>query len=84
MSRSIILHLLQWNIKSIIKELPKIKEQGFNKILISSVQGTKDENNYEFWQLYQPLGLRIINSRQIGTKQDLINLCREANQYNID
>ncbi|MBY6838682.1 alpha-amylase family glycosyl hydrolase [Clostridium botulinum] len=84
MSRSIILHLLQWNLKSIIKELPKIKEQGFNKILISSVQGTKDENNYEFWQLYQPLGLRIIDSKQIGAKEDLTNLCREANQYNID
>ncbi|WP_205427341.1 hypothetical protein [Clostridium botulinum] len=51
MTRSIILHLLQWKLKDIKEYLPKIKEQGFNKILISPVQGTKDENNYEFWQL---------------------------------
>lgn len=84
MSRNIILHLLQWRLKSIIQELPKIKQQGFNKILISPVQGAKDENNNEFWLLYQPLGMRIINSKQIGKKEDLIELCKQAKRYNID
>lgn len=76
-----VLHLLQWNIKNIIQKLDKIKEQGFDTIQISPLQGTK-ENNMDFWVLYQPTNFKIGNP-QIGNKEDLINLCEKANKIGI-
>ena len=37
-----ILHLFQWRINDIIPELKTIKNQGFDAIQISPIQGTKD------------------------------------------
>lgn len=76
-----ILHLLQWNVKSIIPKLNKIKEQGFDAIQISPMQGTKEANE-EFWVLYQPTNFKIGNS-QIGSKEDLIKLCNKAHEIGI-
>lgn len=76
-----ILHLLQWNINSIISNLDMIKNQGFDTIQISPIQGTKETNN-EFWVLYQPTNFKIGNY-QVGSKEDLINLCKEAKKYNL-
>lgn len=83
MSRNLIIQMLQWNLKSITEHLPIISQQGFNMIQTSPLQGIKEEDNYKYWALYQPLGIRIIDSKQIGTKNDLINLCKEADKYNI-
>ena len=79
MSRNIILHLLQWDLKSIIPQLETIHNQGFNMIQISPIQSCKYEN--EWWQLFQPYGFKIGN--KLGTKEDLIELCKEAKKYNI-
>ena len=76
-----ILHLFQWRINDIIPELKTIKNQGFDAIQISPIQGTKD-SGMEWWKLYQPINLRIGNE-QIGSKKDLINLIQEARKYNI-
>ena len=79
MKREIILHMLQWNLNDIIKELPTIKDCGYTSIQISPVQRCKDGD--EWWCLYQPLGFKIGN--RYGSKEDLINLCREAKKYDI-
>ena len=76
-----ILHLFQWRINDIIPELKTIKNQGFDAIQISPIQGTKD-SGMEWWKLYQPINLKIGNE-QIGGKKDLINLIQEARKYNI-
>lgn len=76
-----ILHLFQWRINDIIPELKTIKDQGFDVIQISPIQGTKD-SGMEWWKLYQPINLKIGNE-QIGSKKDLINLIQEARKYNI-
>ena len=70
MKREIILHMLQWNLNDIIKELPTIKDCGYTSIQISPVQRCKDGD--EWWCLYQPLGFTIGN--RYGSKEDLINL----------
>ena len=62
-----ILHLFQWKLRDIITYIPKVKEQGFDAIQISPIQGTKD-NGDAWWLLYQPINLKIGNS-QIGTKE---------------
>lgn len=76
-----ILHLFQWRINDIIPELKTIKEQGFDAIQISPIQGTKD-SGIEWWKLYQPINLKIGN-KQIGSKKDLINLIQEARKFNL-
>ena len=76
-----ILHLFQWRINDIIPELKTIKNQGFDAIQISPIQGTKD-SGMEWWKLYQPINLKIGNE-QIGSKKDLINLIQESRKYNI-
>ena len=76
-----ILHLFQWKLGDIIAYIPKVKEQGFDAIQISPIQGTKD-NGDAWWLLYQPTNLKIGNS-QIGTKEELISLCNAANSYGI-
>ena len=76
-----ILHLFQWRINDIIPELKTIKNQGFDAIQISPIQGTKD-SGMEWWKLYQPINLKIGNE-QIGSKKDLINLIQEARKYNL-
>lgn len=76
-----ILHLFQWKITDIIRELDTIKNQGFDAIQISPIQGTKDSGS-EWWELYQPTNLKIGNP-QIGSIKDLIKLVQEARKYNL-
>lgn len=76
-----IIHLFQWKINDIIPELKTIKEQGFDAIQISPIQGTKD-SGIEWWKLYQPTNLKIGNE-QIGSKKDLINLIQESRKFNL-
>ena len=76
-----ILHLFQWRLGDIIPMIPTVKEQGFDAIQISPIQGTKD-SGMEWWKLYQPTNFKIGNT-QIGTKEQLRELCAIANQYGI-
>ena len=73
--------MFQWGLGSIIPMIPTVKEQGFDAIQISPVQGTKD-SGMEWWKLYQPTNFKIGNT-QIGTKEQLKELCAVANQYGI-
>lgn len=76
-------HMWLWQINEITKRLPKIKEQGFDSILINSVEPFKqqEDKNVPWWALFQPIDFTIGN--RYGSKQDLINLCNEAKKYNI-
>lgn len=72
----------EWRIKDIIKYLPIIKHQGFNAIEITPMQPLKTDRPDIPWYLYfQPVGFRIGN--QVGSKQDLIELCTDAKKYGI-
>ena len=73
--------MFQWGLGSIIPMIPTVKEQGFDAIQISPVQGTKD-SGMEWWKLYQPTNFKIGNT-QIGTREQLKELCAVANQYGI-
>ena len=73
--------MFQWGLGSIIPMITTVKEQGFDAIQISPIQGTKD-SGMEWGKLYQPINLKIGNT-QIGTKEQLRELCAVANQYGI-
>ena len=77
--REIILHCFEWKITHITSSLKDIKSQGFNSIQISPIQPCSKSEYW--WALYQPLGFTIGN--RIGTKEDLIELCREAKKLDI-
>lgn len=79
-----IIQMFHYNFKEIIPLLPKIKEQGFDYIQISPCNGTKQDNRdwKEFWIQYQPTNLKIGN-KQVGTKDELIELCSKAKAFNI-
>ena len=76
------MHCFLWRYNDIREMLLKIKEQGFNSIQISPCQGVKD-NGGEFWKLYQPLDIKIVDT-PLGTKQELENLCKAANEIGIN
>lgn len=73
--------MFQWGLGSIIPMIPTVKEQGFDAIQISPIQGTKD-SGMEWWKLYQPTNFKIGNT-QIGIREQLRELCAVANQYGI-
>ena len=76
-----ILHLLHWRLSAIIPIVPKIKEQGFNAIQISPMQGQKNDSN-KWYELYQPTNLKIGNC-QIGSYEDLQVLCAKCHEFGI-
>ena len=76
------LHLLNWNLKDIVGNLDEIKYQGFDFIQITPVQPFKNGDSLAWYEPYQPLGFYIGNL--YGSKEDLINLCREASYREID
>lgn len=80
--RKIGIHMFQWKLSDITKELQTIKDCGYDFVQISPIQGIKS-GGFEWWKLYQPLGMRIIPSC-IGNKQDLIQLCREAKKVGVE
>ena len=77
-----IVHLLNWDLKSIEKILPYIKNQGFNAIQINPMQPFKEEKEFFWWSSYQPLDFKIGN--RFGNKEDLKSLCNKANALGID
>lgn len=77
-----ILQTFNWKLKDIKSNLQEIKNQGFTHIQTSPLQKTKD-NGVAWWLLYQPCSLTIGNS-QIGSKDDLIELCNEAHRVGLN
>lgn len=77
-----VIHLLNWKLETIEKELENIKKQGFDAIQINPMQPFKMEKEFRWWSSYQPLGFRIGN--MFGSKEDLKRLCAKAKKYNLD
>lgn len=74
-----VCHCFNWKLKDIKSNLNKFKEQGFTGLQLSPMQDHKEGN--EWWKRYQVINFEIGND--LGSKQDLIDLCEEANKLGI-
>ncbi len=81
-----ILHCFDWKYTDIIDELPNIAAAGFTSVQTSPAQpgGNHDPDaDYgTWWWLYQPLSFSI-GKNYLGTKDELQQLCTEAEKYGI-
>ena len=75
----VILHCFDWTYNDIKDEIPNIAAAGFTSVQTSPAQ--PDGTGAWYW-LYQPKGFYIGNNG-LGTKQDLTNLCAEAEKYGV-
>lgn len=76
-----ILHCFDWRLSDIRKELPAIAEAGFTAVQITPVQRTIN-SGWNWTEAYRPADFTFYQSG-IGTKNDLINLCADAESYGI-
>lgn len=77
-----ILHAFNWTYNEMKNALPAIAESGFKTIQTSPVQQPKSGGTkWEF--LYQPVSFSIGTSSPLGTKEELKELCEEADNYGI-
>lgn len=77
-----ILHLFNWHLNDIEKELAYIKEQGFDAVQINPLQPLKQDGlDIPWWMSYQPCAFKIGN--QYGSKDDLIRLCETATYFDL-
>ena len=76
-----ILHCFDWSFNQIKEELPNIAAAGFTSVQTSPSQGNA-ASNAEWYFAYQPRDF-VFADGGLGTKQDLKNLCAEAEKYGI-
>lgn len=76
-----ILHCFDWSFNQIKDELPNIAAAGFTSVQTSPSQGNAGDNATWYFA-YQPYDFTFA-AGGLGTKQDLINLCTEADKYGI-
>lgn len=76
-----ILHCFDWSFNQIKEELPNIAKAGFTSVQTSPSQGNAG-NNATWYFAYQPYDFTFADGG-LGTKQDLKNLCAEAEKYGI-
>ena len=76
-----ILHCFDWSFNQIKEELPNIAKAGFTSVQTSPSQGNAG-NNATWYFAYQPYDFTFATGG-LGSKQDLINLCTEADKYGI-
>ena len=77
----VILHCFNWKYSDIEAELPAIAEAGFTSVQTSPAQPSVKSGTW-YW-LYQPLGF-YVGTNDLGSKDDLEDLCDEAEKYNIN
>lgn len=75
-----ILHCFDWKYTDIKDELENIAKAGFSSIQTSPAQASEGLGTW-YW-LYQPLGFSI-QENELGTKEELEDLCKEAEKYGI-
>ena len=84
----VILHAFNWSYNSIKQNLPQIAAAGYSTVQTSPVTQPKDFGPWsdvagQWSKLYQPVSLSIAQSSWLGTKQELTDLCTEADKYGI-
>ena len=79
-----MLHLFQWKLKDVIDNVQNIKEAGFDTILLTPVQPSKNDvdADKDWYKNYQVLDLSVGNSCY-GYKEDLIQLCNKCKHYGL-
>ena len=77
------LHLFQWNLNDVMDHVKLIKDAGFDTILLTPIQPSKNDidANKDWYKNYQVLDLDIGNS--YGSKEDLIKLCIKCDSYGL-
>ena len=84
----VILHAFNWSYNSIKENLPSIAAAGYSTVQTSPVQQPKDYSasadvSGQWWKLYQPVSMSIAQQTWLGTKEELADLCTEADKYGI-
>lgn len=79
-----ILHVWNWSFKTIKENIKEIVKSGYTWIQVSPIQGTKDDRAVveDWWILYQPVNFKIGN-KQIGSRDEFIQMCNEAHKYGL-
>ena len=77
-----ILHCFDWKYTDIKAELPNIAAAGFTSVQTSPAQPGGGKDSSIWWWLYQPLGF-FVGANDLGTKEELQQLCTEAETYGI-
>ena len=78
-----MLHAFCWTFKQIKDNLPSIKEAGYKAVQTMPVSEPK-ANGVEWWSFYQPIAFEIATGSPLGGKEELRDLCSEAEKYGID
>lgn len=78
----VILHCFCWKLKDIETELPNIAAAGFTAVQTSPMERNVNENDV-WYDVYRPYDYRFIDNA-MGSRQDMIDLCREAKKYGIN
>lgn len=77
-----ILQAFNWSFKAIEENLEAIANAGFTSIQTSPVQQPKAGGG-SWWAFYQPVSFSIATSSPLGSKEELISLCSEADKYGL-
>ena len=77
-----ILHAFCWTFNDIKANLKAISEAGYKSVQTSPVQ-TPKSNGSSWWAYYQPLSFSIATRSPLGTKEELEELCAEADNYGV-
>ena len=78
-----ILHCFSWPIKDIKAELPNIAASGFGSIQISPMQRPDINEGWTWYTIYLPYDYGVFSSPGMGSREDLRELCAEAEKYGI-
>lgn len=76
------LHAFNWTYEQVRTNLKDIADAGFKNVLLMPVQQPKS-NGSAWWAFYQPLSFSIGDKSPLGSKEELIRLCDEAEEYGI-
>ena len=84
----VILHAFNWSYNSIKENLPQIAAAGYSTVQTSPVTqpknyGMSSDVANQWWKLYQPVSFSIAQSSWLGTRDELQDLCTEADKYGI-
>ncbi|MBR0082042.1 MAG: hypothetical protein IJP98_04830 [Clostridia bacterium] len=76
------LHAFNWTYHEILINLENIRNAGFKNVLTMPIQQPKGGGN-TWWAFYQPLSFSIGDNSALGSKEELVTLCAEAEKYGI-